>query len=179
MRSLQPGHRLQLDVKFLERIPGTRKRLHQFTAIDDSHPHPGSQNLHDACNQSLPAIRFVDEVIRRLPFRILVVQTDNGAEFQSRLPLAPRVARYPPRLYQAQDAALLERQGGTVSPDRRPGVLPAPRPGRHHRRHSPVQREAAGVGGLLQLPPPAWGPGRPNPMRTAPPAKTARLSPKS
>ena len=31
----QPGHRLQLDVKFLERIPGTRKRLFQFTAIDD------------------------------------------------------------------------------------------------------------------------------------------------
>src|SRR5262245_34508880 len=31
----QPGHRLQLDVKFLERIPGTQKRLYQFTAIDD------------------------------------------------------------------------------------------------------------------------------------------------
>ena len=31
----QPGHRLQLDVKFLERIPGTRRRLYQFTAIDD------------------------------------------------------------------------------------------------------------------------------------------------
>ena len=32
----QPGHRLQLDVKFLERIPGTQRRLYQFTAIDDS-----------------------------------------------------------------------------------------------------------------------------------------------
>ena len=32
----QPGHRLQLDVKFLERIPGTQKRLYQFTAIDDA-----------------------------------------------------------------------------------------------------------------------------------------------
>ena len=30
----QPGHRLQMDVKFLERIPGTRKRLYQFTAIE-------------------------------------------------------------------------------------------------------------------------------------------------
>ena len=30
------------------------------------------------------AIRFVDEVIRRLPFRVLVIQTENGAEFQSR-----------------------------------------------------------------------------------------------
>src|SRR5690606_23392433 len=26
----KPGHRLQMDVKFLERIPGTRKRLYQF-----------------------------------------------------------------------------------------------------------------------------------------------------
>ena len=32
---LAPGHRLQVDVKFLERIPGTRRRLFQFTAIDD------------------------------------------------------------------------------------------------------------------------------------------------
>lgn len=28
-------HRLQMDVKFLERIPGNRKRLYQFTVIDD------------------------------------------------------------------------------------------------------------------------------------------------
>ena len=31
----QPGQRLQVDVKFLERIPGTQKRLYQFTAIDN------------------------------------------------------------------------------------------------------------------------------------------------
>jgi hypothetical protein len=31
----------------------------------------------------------VDEVIRRLPFRVLVIQTDNGAEFPVQLPLAP------------------------------------------------------------------------------------------
>jgi len=30
----RPGHRLHVDVKFLERIAGTRKRLYQFTAID-------------------------------------------------------------------------------------------------------------------------------------------------
>jgi transposase InsO family protein len=78
----QPGHRLQLDVKFLERIPGTGKRLYQFTAIDDC-TRIRVLKIYDACNQS-SAIRFVDEVIHRLPFRILVVQTDNGAEFQSR-----------------------------------------------------------------------------------------------
>jgi transposase InsO family protein len=77
----QPGHRLQLDVKFLERIPGTRRRLYQFTAIDDC-TRLRVLKVYDACTQRT-AIRFIDEVLRRLPFRVLTVQTDNGAEFQS------------------------------------------------------------------------------------------------
>jgi transposase InsO family protein len=78
----QPGHRLQMDVKFLERIPGTRKRLYQFTAIDDC-TRIRVLKIYDSCTMST-AIRFADEVIRRLPFRIHVIQTDNGAEFQSK-----------------------------------------------------------------------------------------------
>lgn len=78
----QPGQRLQVDVKFLERIPGTQKRLYQFTAIDDC-TRIRILKVYDACNQRT-AIRFIDEVLRRLPFRVLVIQTDNGAEFQSR-----------------------------------------------------------------------------------------------
>ena len=78
----QPGHRLQMDVKFLERIPGTRKRLYQFTAIDDC-TRIRVLKVYDRCNQRT-AIRFLDEVRKRLPFRILALQTDNGAEFQSR-----------------------------------------------------------------------------------------------
>jgi transposase InsO family protein len=78
----QPGLRLQMDVKFLERIPRTKTRLYQFTAIDDC-TRIRVLKIYDACNQST-AISFVDDVIRRLPFRIQVVQTDNGAEFQSK-----------------------------------------------------------------------------------------------
>jgi transposase InsO family protein len=78
----QPGHRLQVDVKFLERIPGTRKRLYQFTAIDDC-TRIRILKIYDACNQTT-AIRFADDVVRRLPFRVHVIQTDNGAEFQSK-----------------------------------------------------------------------------------------------
>jgi transposase InsO family protein len=77
----QPGHRLQVDVKFLERIPGTRRRLYQFAAIDDC-TRIRVLKIYDACNQRT-AIRFLDEVLKRLPFRIQVVQTDNGGEFQS------------------------------------------------------------------------------------------------
>ena len=73
----QPGHRLQLDVKFLERIPGTRKRLYQFTAIDDC-TRIRVLKIYDACNQRTATL-FIDEVLRRLPFRVHVVQTDNRA----------------------------------------------------------------------------------------------------
>ncbi len=76
-----PGHRLQMDVKFLERLPGSRRRLYQFTAIDDC-TRIRVLKVFDACNQRT-AIQFLDEVIRRLPFRVHVVQTDNGSEFQS------------------------------------------------------------------------------------------------
>jgi hypothetical protein len=72
---------LQVDVKFLERIPGTQKRFYQFTAIDDC---TRIRVLKiDACNQGT-AIRFIDEVLRRLPFRVLVIQTDNGLPQKSR-----------------------------------------------------------------------------------------------
>lgn len=78
----QPGLRVQVDVKFLERVPGTKKRLYQFTAVDDC-TRIRVLKIYDRCNQNT-AVEFIDEVIRRLPFRVLVVQTDNGAEFQSR-----------------------------------------------------------------------------------------------
>jgi transposase len=72
----QPGHRLQVDVKFLQRIPGTGKRLYQFTAIDDC-TRIRVLKIYDACNQRT-AIRFMDEALRRLPFRVHVVQTDTA-----------------------------------------------------------------------------------------------------
>jgi transposase InsO family protein len=77
----QPGHRLQVDVKFIERIPGSQKRLYQFTAIDDC-TRMRVLKIYDRCNQKT-ATAFMEEVLKRLPFRILVVQTDNGSEFQS------------------------------------------------------------------------------------------------
>ena len=78
----QPGCRLQLDVKFLQRIPGTQKRLYQFTAIDDC-TRLRVQKVYDSCNQGT-AIRFIDDVRRRLPFRVHVIQTDNGLPQTSR-----------------------------------------------------------------------------------------------
>jgi hypothetical protein len=69
-------------VKFLERIPGTRTRLYQFTAIDDC-TRIRVLKVYDACNQRT-AIQFINDVRRRLPFRIRVIQTDNGLSQMSR-----------------------------------------------------------------------------------------------
>jgi hypothetical protein len=38
--------------------------------------------LYPTLNQKT-AIQFVDSVLERLPFRFEIIQTDNGAEFQS------------------------------------------------------------------------------------------------
>lgn len=78
----EPGHRLQVDVKFLERIPGvTGKRYYQFTAIDDC-TRLRVLKIYERNNQKT-AIQFIDYVLSRLPFRTQVIQTDNGAEFQA------------------------------------------------------------------------------------------------
>jgi transposase InsO family protein len=70
-------------VKFIEPIKGAtpRKRYYQFTAIDDC-TRLRVLRIYDKCNQKT-AIQFVDYVCERLPFRVEVIQTDNGAEFQS------------------------------------------------------------------------------------------------
>lgn len=77
----QPGHRLQVDVKFLERIPGTRRRFYQFTAIDDC-TRIRMLKVYDACHQRT-AIAFIDDALRRLPFRVHLIQTDNGLSQKS------------------------------------------------------------------------------------------------
>jgi transposase InsO family protein len=78
----QPGHRVQLDVKFVTSLRGApRKKYYQFTAIDDC-TRLRVLKIYDRLNQKT-AIQFVDYVLERLPFQVHVVQTDNGAEFQS------------------------------------------------------------------------------------------------
>ncbi|MDH3299873.1 MAG: IS481 family transposase [Acidimicrobiia bacterium] len=78
----QPGHRIQMDVKFIAPLEGSRKpRYYQFTAIDDC-TRLRVLKIYDRLNQKT-AIQFLDYVCQKLPFRIDVIQTDNGVEFGS------------------------------------------------------------------------------------------------
>jgi transposase InsO family protein len=77
-----PGHRVQIDVKFIAPLQGSRRKHYQFTAIDDC-TRIRVLRIYDRCDQRT-AIQFVDYVLEQLPFRVEVIQTDNGAEFQAR-----------------------------------------------------------------------------------------------
>ena len=78
----QPGHRVQLDVKFVKPLRGSRKKkYYQFTAIDDC-TRLRVLKIYDRLNQKT-AIQFVDYVLEHLPFEVQLIQTDNGAEFQT------------------------------------------------------------------------------------------------
>jgi transposase InsO family protein len=58
---------------------GRRRKYYQFTAIDDC-TRLRVLRLYPAADQKT-AIQFLDYVLARLPFRVEVIQTDNGAEF--------------------------------------------------------------------------------------------------
>jgi hypothetical protein len=60
---------------------GRRGKYYQFTAIDDC-TRLRVLRIYPQCNQKT-AIQFVDYVLDRLPFKVEVIQTDNGAEFQT------------------------------------------------------------------------------------------------
>jgi transposase InsO family protein len=62
----------------MHRLPANQKRQpHGKRWQRYEKPQPGHRLQLDT------AIQFIDEVCRRVPFRVQVVQTDNGAEFQS------------------------------------------------------------------------------------------------
>ncbi len=75
-----PGHRVQVDVKFIEPIAGLKKRHYQYTAIDDC-TRVRVLRIYPK-NDQKSAIQFLDYLLERLPFKVEVIQTDNGAEFQ-------------------------------------------------------------------------------------------------
>ncbi len=79
-----PGHRIQVDVKFLNFVDKNKRKIKrfQYTAIDDA-TRIRALKTYKTHNQ-LSAIDFVNYVVKKFPFRIHTLQTDNGAEFQSK-----------------------------------------------------------------------------------------------
>jgi len=79
-----PGHHVQVDVKFLNFKDelGNKVRRYQYTAIDDATRIRALQ-VYEKHNQA-NAIRFINYVVDKFPFRIKMIRTDNGSEFQAK-----------------------------------------------------------------------------------------------
>lgn len=77
-----PGHRVQVDVKFLTFYKDGKKiRRFQYTAIDDA-TRARALKVYERHTQK-NAIDFVNYFREKFPFRIHTIQTDNGHEFQA------------------------------------------------------------------------------------------------
>jgi transposase InsO family protein len=79
-----PGHHIQMDVKFLtlRGKGGAKAKRFQYTAIDDA-TRVRAMKIYKRHTQA-NAIRFVEHVIDKFPFRIREIRTDNGHEFQAK-----------------------------------------------------------------------------------------------
>lgn len=159
----QPGHHVQVDVKFVAPIGGSRKKHYQFTAIDDC-TRIRVLRVYDRLNQKT-AIQFIDYVFEKLPFRVERIQTDNGSEFQSAFhwhvldrgvehvhikPATPRLNGKVERSHRIDADEFYRMLDGVVLDDAQ-------------LFNTKLQR----VGGLLQFRPPPRRFGRTNSLRTA------------
>ena len=79
-----PGERIQIDVKTVPSkcIVGQFK-LYQYTAIDEFSRYRYLQIYGE--KSTYTSYKFLLEVIKRFPFKIYTVRTDNGLEFTKRL----------------------------------------------------------------------------------------------
>jgi transposase InsO family protein len=75
----QPGETVQMDVKFIKNPSAPRRKLFQFTAVDDCTRYRVIRIYNR--NTTRNAIDFFETVKQVFPARIREVQTDNGPEF--------------------------------------------------------------------------------------------------
>jgi len=80
-KPINPGEKLQVDVKFVPKLGKEHRRYYQFTAIDEC-TRFRVLRIYDQNNQT-SAMDFVSQLQKTLPFAIKQIQTDNGAEFGS------------------------------------------------------------------------------------------------
>lgn len=75
----EPGKDVQIDTKYLDTLPGKPYRYYQYTATDSA-TRMRVLRIYDELS-AYNAVRFLKEVIKDLPFRVIAVRTDNGKEF--------------------------------------------------------------------------------------------------
>lgn len=83
-RADYPGQKMQLDVKYVPAYcVADGKKYYQFTAKDECSRWTYRQMYDEHSTYSARA--FLEELVRRAPFPIRAIQTDNGTEFTNAL----------------------------------------------------------------------------------------------
>lgn len=93
---LSPGELVEIDVKYVPKKLN-RRRFYQFTAIDKASRWRYLKVYEDCSNSS--SLKFLETLIKKAPFRIRAIKTDNGSIFTNRYtgylkssdPLNPRL----------------------------------------------------------------------------------------
>ena len=77
-----PGHHIQIDVQFLSSVndTGHKVRRYQYTAIDDA-TRIRALKIYRKHNQK-SSVDFIDYVVKKFPFRIHTVRTDQEEFYQ-------------------------------------------------------------------------------------------------
>lgn len=100
-KMLYPGQRVQIDVKFVPEscITGdaSGKKFYQYTAIDEYSRFHYLEAFEE--HSSYSSAVFLEHLIKRFPFDIKCIQTDNGFEFTKRLSTSSKPT---PTLFEAR-----------------------------------------------------------------------------
>lgn len=75
----EPGLDVQVDTKYLDTLPGKPHRYYQYTATDAA-TRIRVLRIYEE-KSAYHATKFINEVVKKLPFRVTTVRTDNGVEF--------------------------------------------------------------------------------------------------
>lgn len=83
-RAEYPGQKIQIDVKYVpSKCVVDGGKYYQFTAVDECSRWTFREMYNEKSSYS--SADFINKLIRRAPFPIRMVQTDNGSEFTNRL----------------------------------------------------------------------------------------------
>jgi transposase InsO family protein len=82
-----PGQRVQIDVKFVPAVclvgDAKGKKFYQYTAIDEYSRFRYLEAFEE--HSSYSSAVFLEHMLKKFPFKVECVQTDNGQEFTKRL----------------------------------------------------------------------------------------------
>lgn len=84
---LYPGQRVQIDVKFVPSVclvgDAKGQKFYQYTAIDEYSRYRYIEAFEE--HSSYSSAVFLEHMLKRFPFKVECVQTDNGQEFTKHL----------------------------------------------------------------------------------------------